>query len=77
MGEGLQNTAGDLEAAVGESQTGQSNHRIAAPVAEPWITRDHGLLVTSGNDVIAGGLTQILYKAVLHRRTHADLPPPG
>src|SRR5262249_33547639 len=75
--EGLQDAAGNLETSAGQSQARQGNHGVAAPVAEPGVTRDYSLLLASGNDVLLAGGMQRPGKIVVDRRAQAGFPAPG
>src|SRR5271165_6212564 len=49
--ERTQNAASNLRLASRQSESGQSDHGVAAPVAEPVIASDDSLLVDTGHDV--------------------------
>src|SRR6266567_2113614 len=53
-----------------QGEAGQSDHGVAAPVAEPVIAGDDGFLVATGNDVLVGGIGKILDEGILHRRRY-------
>ena len=67
-GESAQDAAGDFMLSGGKGEAGQGNHGVAAPIAEPVIAGDDGLLVAPGDDVLVAGSSKSLGKLVLYRR---------
>src|SRR6266567_8904102 len=60
-----------------QGEAGQSDHGVAAPVAEPVIAGDDGFLVATGNDVLVGGIGKILGEGILDRRRYSYIPSTG
>src|SRR6266478_5828571 len=57
-----------------QGEAGQSDHGVAAPVAEPVITGNDRFLVATGNDVLVGGIGKILGERILDRRRYGYIP---
>ena len=56
-----------------EGEAGQGNHGIAAPVAEPVIAGDDGLLISAGNDVLICSRSERRRKIVLNRAGNSGI----
>ena len=78
LGEGSQNVARIVEPAGGETKTRQRDHRVAAPIGEPRISRDDRPAAALALDHVGiGGQRQPLVEgrdAAVRGRN--DLPPP-
>ena len=72
--ESAQNAARDVMLASRQGEAGQSDHGVAAPVAEPVIAGDDRFLVAAGNDVLVGGIGKILGEGILDRRRYGYIP---
>ena len=57
--ERAQNAASNFRLASRQSKAGQSDHGVAAPIAEPVIASDDGLLVATGHDVLIGSIDKV------------------
>src|ERR1700757_1330644 len=53
-----------------QGEARQSNHGVAAPIAEPVIAGDDRFLVATGNDVLVGGIGKILDEGIPARRRY-------
>ena len=67
MREGPQNTARDVVFACWQSEAGQGDHGVTAPVAEPVIAGDDRFLISAGDDVLVGSRGKAAGKLVFKR----------
>src|SRR5258708_26374221 len=72
--ERTQNASRDVMLASRQGKAGQSDHGVAAPVAEPVIAGNDRLMVATGNDVLVGGIGKILDERILDRRRYGYIP---
>src|SRR5262249_34211393 len=63
-GEGEQDTFGDVYTPGDKRQTGERDHRVAAPIAEPWVSGDDGLQIASFNEELVRRGDQILNERI-------------
>ena len=65
FGEFAQNASRNIEAAGGESQSGQGDHGVAPPIREPRISRNNSLPITPADDVLVGCRRECAHELVL------------
>ena len=62
-----QDALGDFSVPGRQSQTGQRDHRVAAPISEPMIASYHSLATFARNDELIGGGGKCAYYFISRR----------
>ena len=73
--ERAQDAARDVIAVSGQCETGQGDHGIAAPVAEPMVACDDSFLIATGNNELVGGNRKRFHESVFNRGTQRNRAP--
>src|SRR5207247_10614602 len=75
FGEFAQNAPRNIEAAGGESQSGQGDHGVAPPIREPRISRNNSLSITPADDVLVGCRRECAHELVLGWSSRSHFGP--
>src|SRR5580704_16095773 len=67
-GKSPQDAASVLISSRDKGESGQGNHRVAAPIAKPGITRDHGLMFATRHQELVCGGSELFGERVLRWR---------